>query len=777
MGKNKRRQQKRRSVWQNPSEGPVIIRADSPFRGIPHDELVQGLLEVGRSYDREFEESLSGLIGRIRAFDPLHLISILSVYGLFAGMTDTGKVQQKKTEATLQQAHVELAQALVLTVPAEDVSANPALPDDIQQIWDLLIKLGDAFHLKRLEQIERATADEEKAILQLQEQLRLHTQFVRNWGYFTRVITITSKLYKPLDPIYENAVGIGATQLIQFFEHLVRRSETAINDRWQRLRPIASARTTDEAVEAYYAAFPDLDGSPDELIEYFREHQAPREAVLSIVLSHHDLQLAGVFTFDVPEVANEIGLDADALRRALPKLSYRFGELRDAQHEHFFLGNPVWLKPLIQLTDDTYFCATPQVFFSFVFPILQELLVDNADVQDSCYRRRAEFLEDQAAELLTCAFGDGEYVRNLKWQDVGTEYESDLLLSADSYLLLVEAKSGAITWPALRGAPDRVRRHVQELLLDPARQSKRLADRLERLRSGDEVDEGILDQLPFDIKKVQKVVRLSVTLEDFATVQSNVTGLKSTGWLEEDFLAAPTMTLADLEIVLDILGSTPEKIHYLVRRSELEEHITYEGDELDLLGLYLDTAFNLGEGEFAGHRWVVVQMSQKIDDYYIAKDQGIARRKPALRSTQWWSDIQNRIERRRPDRWSEAAVMLLNVSFEDQKTAQKLFKKIVKNVKKNWRRPGHRNSIIIEPPKWRTDAFALMAFRERQKEERYVFMENIASQAFSNSHAERCLIIGVNIDKDQYPYSILGVYDRPQENANGNNDDLDEAHS
>lgn len=765
MGKNKRRHKKRRGTRHNRSEGPVIVRADNPFRGIPHDELVQGLLEIGRSYDREFEDSLSRLIGRIRAFDPLHLISILAVYGLFSGMTDTGKVQQKKTQAAIQQAHVELAQAFVLTVPTEDISTDPALPNDIQEIWDLLIQLGNAFHFKRLMQIERATGDEEKAILQLQEQLRLHTQFVRNWGYFTRVISITNELYKPLDLLYEKTIGIGATHLIRLFEHLVRRGETTINDRWQRLRPIASARTIEDAVKAYYAGFPDLEGSPDELIEYFRKHQAPREAVLSIVLSHQDLQLPEVFTFNVPEVANELGLDADGLQRVLPKLSYGFGELHNDQHEYLFLSNPVWLKPLIQLTDDTYFCATPQVFFSFVFPILQKLLADNADAQESCYRRKAEFLEDQTVKLFTRAFGDSEYVRNLKWQDSGTEYESDLLLKVDSYLLLVEAKSGAITWPALRGAQDRVRRHVQELLVEPSQQSKRLADKLERLRSGAETDADILDELSFDIKKVQKVVRLSVTLEDFATLQSNVAGLKPTGWIDEDFTVTPTMTLADLEIILDILDSTPARIHYFVRRSELEEHTAYEGDELDLLGLYLDTAFNLGEAEFVENRLVIVGMSQKIDDYYIAQDEGIARRKPALKSTQWWNDIRNHIERRQPDRWSEATVMLLNVSYDDQRAAQKFFKKIVKNVQKNWRKPGHRNSIIIYPPKWRADAFALAAFRNRQMEDRYVLMENVAAQAFSDSHTERCLIIGVNIDKHQYPYSILGVYDRPQEGA------------
>lgn len=745
------------------SKGPVFIQAENPFRDVPDDVLAHGISEAGRSYEQEFDESLAKLAGLIRSVDPLHLLSVLAVYGLFAGMTETGKIQQKKEPGTtIQQAHVELAQAVALTIPGDQLCGKPAIPEKVQEIWDLLIALSKAFHLKRLVQRQHATTEEQKGVLQLQEHLRLHTQFVRNWGYFKRVIAITQRLYAPLDPLYQESVGLGATQLIRLFEHLVNRGEIAVNERWQRLRSVASARTMEEAVEAYCTAVPDLRESPEDLVKYFQEKGGSLEMVLSIVLSHYDLQLPDVFTFRVSEIAAEVGLNASALRQVLPMLSYRFGELSEIDHERFFLGNPIWLKPLIQLSDDIYYCATPQVFFGFVFQILEELLTDKADAQQECARRRAEFLEDEVATLLSQSFPGSVHTRNFKWQDNGAEYESDLLLKVDSYLLLVEAKSGSITWPALRGAPDRVKRHVEELLVEPARQSKRLADKLERARAGVAGDVNILQQLPFDMTNVQKIIRLSVTLEDFATIQANVASLKPTGWLDNQFAVSPTLTLADLEIVFDILDSSPVRIHYLLRRAELEEHMAYKGDELNLLGLYLDTAFNLGEAEFLGYNWMLVQMSHKIDEYYTALDQGIARKKPVMRSTQWWTDIRRRIEERRPNRWSEVAVMLMNVSHDDQQTAQKAFKKIVKNVKKNWRREGHMNSVILEPPKWRRDAFGLLAFRDRQKHERRQFMENVAAQVFARSHAERFLVVGVNIDEPNYPYSVLSVYDRPE---------------
>jgi hypothetical protein len=79
-------------------------------------------------------------------------------------------------------------------------------------------------------------------------------------------------------------------------------------------------------------------------------------------------------------------------------------------------------------------------------------------------------------------------------------------------------------------------------------------------------------------------------------------------------------------------------------------------------------------------------------------------------------------------------------------------------VLKFWQQDGHLCSIIITPSKYKFDAMALYAFRDRDKERRKERMENIAAQTFANSHVKRCLILGVNIDKDQYPYSIIAVY-------------------
>jgi len=755
--KHNKRNQKNPKISRKDSEGLKFTQLNNPFSGLSQEAIDEILVDAGRSHEIEFQESLEKLVEKISSVDVLHLLSILAFYGLSVGMTKTGKTSKNKNP-TIRQSHVELVQALALRSSVSEQSSEPVQPHQVQEIWDLLISFDTAFNLKRLVQIKNAKTEKKIAILQLQELLRLHTSIVRNWGYFTRVISIAKRLYSRLDPLFKRSVGLEATSIIDVFECLVLYVEEVNNERFQQMRTVFKARTIEEAIKTYHDIY-QLPGSVEEATAFLREQGAEINEVRSLIISHSELFLTNKFLFTIEELASSVKSEPVAIECALSKLSYQFGDLKDSNPEHFFLGNPVWTKPLIKLPTGSYFCVIPQLFFSFIFQSLDSLLSPEEikdEVQDKC---RPKFLEDEIKQLFTQAFPQAIFKQNFKWKDSNVEYESDFIMQIDSHLIIVEAKSGAVSRSALRGAPSSAKDDIQELLISPAIQSKRFADKIMELKANQVLPE-TFQALNFDINAIERIIRLSVTLEDFATIQSQVSRLRDTGWIDKDFSAAPTIALADLEVVFDILTSVPQKIHYLVRRSELEEHMQYRGDELDLLGFYLETGFNLGKEEFEPREWIISGMSEKVDEYYVALDQGIIRKKPSLELIKWWKDIQLRIKQRSPYRWLEVAVMLLNVSLDDQRKVEREFKKITRNVKKNWRQPGHINSITMHLPQ-RREAVGLLAFRESQQDQRREFMRNLAGQSFSETNAERCLVIGVNIDdRDWYPYSVLGVFQR-----------------
>jgi len=733
-----------------------MVFVKHPFSSLPREDLLKGLIEIGMAHQDEFPKKLATLESVLRTCDPLLTISQLATYGLFGSVDGSGHVRAGYKGEKFNQSHVELVQALYLRIPPTECSNELPSPDTIQQLFDLLPDLGEAYHLRRFVQLQEERSNENRAVLVIQEELRLHTQSVRNWGYLSRVAGIVKRLCTSIDDVFLDAVDISATSLIEMFIHLIRRHERLLNERLATLRPAFRATTVVGMLDAYYRANPHLMSSFAEMVAYADEHGITLEQMKPLLLSYSDLSLDDIYVFDAETLAIETGIEARSIGSVLERLSVGLGDFSDKKSEHFFLTNPVWTKPVIKLSAGKYFCPMPQVFFSFVFPILSELLAVNDSAIKKYERRRAEFLESDIRDLFAKTFPGCEIGAGYHWN----EYENDLMVRVDSHLILVEAKSNSISWPALRGASDRAHRHVKEMLLDPSIQSLRLANRVNQVIGDINNRESLLPNFPVSLSEVRTVLRLSVTLEDFATFQSTLHHAKRANWIPLDHPVAPCILLADLEIVFDILESTPHKIHYLKRRAELEAHLDYKGDELDLLGFYLESGFNIGEGEFAGHQFTLIGMSRSIDRYYMALEEGIVTKKPGAKMTPWWKAICTKIEERGVPQWSDIASVLLSISFEDQEKLAKKFKQIVKNVHKNWRIPNHNCAITMIPQKERLDALAILGFKERDKSHRFTRMENVASEIFARSHTERCLIIGINVDKMHYPYSLIAVYFR-----------------
>jgi hypothetical protein len=731
-----------------------------PFSTLPREALFEGLAEIGKAHQDAFPTRLASVDALLRSVDPLLTISMLATYGLMGSVDDTGDISAGYKGDEFNQSHVELVQALCLRIPSAERSWEFPKPDVIQQLFDLLPELGKAYHQRRFVQLQEERSDENKAVMVIQEELRLHTQIVRNWGYLSRVEGIVKRLCAPIDDMFRVTVGISATGLINLFIHLIRRHERLVNERREQLRPAFCETTVAGMLDTYHTANPHLENSSAEMVSFVKEHGITLEHVKSMLLSHADLSLDDIYTFDAVSLSNETGIEAPSIASVLDRLSVCLGDLADKNPEHFFLTNPVWTKPVIKFSGDRYFCAMPQVFFSFVFPILAELLESGLSATKQYEKRRADFLEADIRELFGKAFPDCEISAGYRWREDADEFENDLMVRIDSHLILVEAKSHSISWSALRGAPDRARRHVKEILLDPSIQSLRLATRVTRALADKNNRDSLLPQFPVSLDQVRTVLRLSVTLEDFATIQTTLHHAKKAGWIPSEHPIAPCILLADLEVVFDILESTPHKIHYLKRRADLEAHFDYKGDELDMLGFYLQSGFNIGEAEYSEHHFALVSMSKPIDRYYTALEEGIVTTKPAPTMTRWWKDICAKIEERDFHQWSDVANVLLNVSFEDQETLAKKFKQIAKNVHKNWRVPNHNCAIIMIPHKKRTDALAVVAYKERDQDSRHTRMENVAGEVFEKSHTKRCLVIGINIDKMHYPYSLVSVYFR-----------------
>jgi hypothetical protein len=339
-----------------------------------------------------------------------------------------------------------------------------------------------------------------------------------------------------------------------------------------------------------------------------------------------------------------------------------------------------------------------------------------------------------------------------------------LLIKFDTQLFIIEAKSGKISAPANRGGIKRIKKHLKELVLDPAIQAERLAEGIRELEKEDS-DCKYSIEVPFETKNIDRIVKISVTLDDFAILQSGKNAFPIDQLLDEDLPDVLSVSLSSLMTIFDILEKKTDLVHYLVRRSEIQSSVHYVGDELDLLGLYIDKGFSLGELEKGEMELQIIGLSKPINDYYIAVDSGLKAIRPKRRITQWVQDICEYLEMRQTEGWSELAYTILCMDYNDQERMENDYRKIVRNLLASG--GPHENQIdtvTCQLPQWSQIGFAIVALYEEEKPYRHEKMQGAASLVFEDSGAERCVVIARDLTGNEYPYTTFGLFKNENNN-------------
>ena len=759
MPKSKKRKKvKKKKAYSRKQVSPKneITIFKSPFSEVPHEELIKAFIEEGKTHAEKFPSLLSDLENSIAKLNPTDLLSILSFYGLTGFVDIYGNVKQK--EGPIIQNHIELIQALLLKNSLDKFENAPAVPPVVSKIVDLCRDVNSSFHMQRLSQLEKIDKVS-KASAGLIEELRLSTQYLRNWGYIHEVRRIIKGILYPMDSLIEKKINISMLALIDAFFQLVRVAEERMTEHFKRISMIFKEKTINGGCSKYHMVFSDLLGSPEEDVNGLKELNLSVQDAKLMFLSHSDMRLKQIYTYSIEDIIefSDKKLAKDALSSVLHKISYKFGDLKNETTEHFFLSNPIWEKPLIRLSENEYFIPIIPAFFSFIYDVIENLLFEDDILKEKYYKCRSDFLENETHRLFEGSFPGAKAFRGSLWKDekTGKDYENDLMIQIGSFLILIEAKSAKVTAPAKRGAASRIKRTVEDLIVDPSEQSYRFATFLAENKKEHSFPTKSNKFNEINTENIHRILRLNATLDDFGTLQSRVNAFKEAGFIEKNVSLAPTMTIADLNIVFDILNRASEKLHYLIRRNDIENKIVYHGDELDLLGFYLDTGLNLNS-ETLSNIVITPGFSKKLDDYY----EGILHKsnppKPKLKVNKYWSDIICKIEEREFDRWAELGTFLLCLSLDDQNKTIKMFNIISRNVKKNWYKKNKRNSVICVTDYFnQKNGYALVAYRDKESENRHNLIDDIANQIFQNEEVKFACILGINIDKNHYPYSII----------------------
>lgn len=757
-----RRRKPRQQASSGSARGPI-------FKSIPVSQLTDNerkdwVVAMGEQARSELADALVEIETLTARVEPFQTLAVMASYALMRFVTKDKSRERATPE--VQQGHVEFLQAMYLRMPPSTL-LSPSTPDDIQVLFDQLPRLFAAQHQARLptqESVDRPVTANEGALQIVQEYLRAHTTVVRNWGYFSRVTRISGELLSGIDQQFTTRYGLTASDVVKLFEHLILRQEKRVSDHWLRVQDVFCLATVDEMVDAFFARFP-FDGKTAEAAVELKREALTTRRLKAALLPMADQYLAAEFFFASDQIAQEAGLPLAAVGSLLRKLSLSFGALTNTPVERLFLNNPVWLKPLIALdSPGQYFCALPQTLMSFVYPIVDELVKPYPELAKPLSDVRSDFLEMEVERLLKVAFPDAQVVPRFKWRDGDQEFETDAMLRFDSTILLVEAKSAKVSWPALRGAPDRLLRDVRELIVAPSEQSGRLAAKLQQevaLRAADGAPQMAF---PLSLDKVTAVVRLSVSLQDFATVQSVPSLLAHAGVLNNRYPLAPCISLADLEVLIDLLEEPHVRLHYIRQRASTMLAQQVVGDELDMLGLYLDTSLNFGGLQPGKQNVTLNGYSARLDRYYTAKDEGEHTRKPRRATIAWFNRLCEQISKRPMIGWSELTGALLSLTPIQQQNVEREVQKIARRIREGKVVRYGKDTIVLVGPEWTTMALAIRARDKRQPGKFLEGAELLASEVFEHEHVERCCVVVVDALDQQLPYlggAVFTRLDRP----------------
>jgi hypothetical protein len=739
--------------------------AHHPLSLVNREKLPGLLNQIGSSATERYKELLIEIRGIMAGSEPLQILSTLASHGLTMSINNEGRQRRIINDDSFGQQHVEQAQAISLTINPEDFKGGVVSPAAVQLLFDLLPELGNSYSLHRLSSPKNAKTEEEGAIELLQQCLRLYTQGVRNWGYIDDVIKIVRDLLEPLDQGIHDSLGFPGLSLIHCFSKLIEITEERLTLWRAELQEILSAKNTDSMLRIWLSS----DNNPEEqllqLSKIVKNHRLSRIEVKTMILEHRSLLLKDIYLFSIPELASILPLDETMIELIFENLSMSFGDLEYLVSENrmsdIFLSNPVWSKPIVRLGEGKYFFPMPQLFFSYIYPIIGELLSKDQGLKTKYERRRADYLEEQVAAHFSKAFPSSKILRGYKWRDGNVEYESDIIVYFDSFLLLIEAKSGSISSSALRGGQERAKKHVTQLIYEPSRQSERLSQHLNETLVHKQADYVIKD-VSIDAKRINKVLRLSITLEDFATIQSNLGLVRQTGWIPEGHVLAPCMTLSDLSVVIDILKAPWRILYYLSLRAQIEESFYYTGDELDLLGLFLTSDVNSCISASTEAHLFLSGMSKDVDEFYVSQSAGISAKKPVLRQTKLFYDIEKKIASSMQQGWMESLDIVLGCSYREQEKLLKMFSWVKKNIRKHRNDPDHHCSVMLGPYGLRRNGLIFYGFHSSDSEARHDRISKLADNFFTEIDSKLCLIIGFRIDVDDYPYSILALASNPK---------------
>ncbi len=735
-----------------------MFEVPSPFpANTPKEKRLEIIRNIGTKAKEDFDKKYPNIQKWFRDYDPLYILSFCSLY--FVSRPE-GIDPEVTGSLDFYHFNLEIMQAFAL-FQERNFSLKP-LMNDAEKLKLEMKEIGDLMQLRLLNIPEHLKSDKEILAYKLRTEMIAQTTAVRNWAYSYQMKRIVIDLSKLIKYDFEKIYGIDPVRFMELLFKITEERNTLLSKHLQKVKLFAEKKSYKEMIKAYNKAFPENKKIEDDEVEkIWNSVGKNKRNLLGLLIYHSDLKIEEIYTFDIDHALSLYGDNSKRkeLKNIFDRLSSKFGDLKDYEKEYIILDNPVHHQPFIIIGKNKYYSAIFGIIPHLALNLLEDLISKNENLRKKYSDRiKPNYLEDEIERLFRLNFPNAMIFRGSQWTDTSNNknYENDLLVIIDTFALIIEVKSGQVTPPARRGAPKRLFETLKLLIEEPSEQAHRFIEYLKKNRTIHTFINKRGKKNIVDSSKINYFIPIGITLANLGIISSNLKKLIEAGITERKISdLAPSISLTDLEAIFELLPFEAEKVHYFARRREIEDHLNYEGDELDLLAFYLENGFNIGETEYNIEIMMdLILKSKEIDPYFEGINRGVKVNKPGLEMTKWWKDILNKLFNKKPKNWLETSFILLNSTKKNQEEFEKTLGGLKKRIRTGKVDKKHNWVTFLFGPKRKSFAVIGYPYVTINKEERNNIIMNIFhSEEVKNSKGS--VIIGINVNKEDYPYSIL----------------------
>lgn len=632
-----------------------FIRAEGTLSPEEHSLRIEALLAGEDEERREQAKRHQQLLEILTKTDSIDLVARASLTYLHFD-PDTFK----EWETDRSPAHVEYLalQALGAGLPISPQLTPVEASRSTFEALDIVRALfTSASFLTMLDGIKARRSGADDSTVDYTVKTRLESLSVRGTGYSEHLIRLLHGCLDPFDQECRALPGFTASDALTLTRGIADLISDRVKPRWQ-----AAAAGHDGTLRAWKRARKHRERAESQFPNWLLDlpFRKAREHIGMLMSSWLFADARSIASFTANDLALHCSVDVgvcEAFLRAFacPRVLFR--------PEHHSLpggAHPLTTRPILE-QHGTHILPVPSSMLEAIRPRIEDLLQQDQHIWDRYIERRGRYVEDEATTLLAKVLPGSMSWQRIEWRAPDADGEVDGLVVADDLALRIQCKAGRLTAPTRRGAPERMKRDIGELIEAAARQHLALGA---ALQTHDATAIGFTDAQAKALKEPLQV-EVIVCLDDVTVWATEAHELRNLGVLPAGRQVPWVISLSDLMVVTDLLQGS-EFVHYLLRRQRLERDGRMTAhDELDWVGhyisegLYFDRYF---EGEKPPHLFRLLSYTEPIDAWYFTREglRSVAAPKPTQPIPPRVANLVRRLEQERPRHWVFGAVALLD---------------------------------------------------------------------------------------------------------------------